>query len=407
MSKDTRIYCAQGPHSLAPTKEGRLSGTRFVFKDLFDVKGYRTGAGNPQWLATHDVASQTSPLITTLLESGAECVGRVQTDELAYSLNGQNIHYGTPVNPKAPDAIPGGSSSGSAVAVASGDCDFSIGTDTGGSVRVPASYCGLYGLRPTHGALSLQHCFELAARFDTAGILTRDLAMMERVWTSLSTDHGTAPHQRSFYLDEQCRALMSADHTEQLMRLKASGVKIQQGDYLARAGWTLDQLSHLFRTLQGFEIIRQHGEWLERYGESLDPAIATRVEWARTLTESQYTAACDEQQRFKQALVEHMEDHALWWLLPTTPAGAPKLTMPANELAVYRSQLMGLTSLAGLSGLPQLHLPNAAAAMPCGLSFLGSAHSERALIQTAMQLNLDTSQGVADEASNRVYRPTS
>jgi aspartyl-tRNA(Asn)/glutamyl-tRNA(Gln) amidotransferase subunit A len=129
---DRTVYCQQGPDELLPAGLGNLTGLRFVFKDLFDVKGYVTGAGNPAWLATHQPAEGTSPIITELLAQGAECVGRVQTDELAYSLNGQNVHYGTPVNPKAEDCIPGGSSSGSAVAVARGEADFAIGTDTGG-----------------------------------------------------------------------------------------------------------------------------------------------------------------------------------------------------------------------------------------------------------------------------------
>ena len=181
-AKDARVYCQQGPQALSATANGELDNLSFVFKDLFDVEGYVTGAGNPAWLTSHSKASKTSPLIETLLANGAECVGRVQTDELAYSLNGQNIHYGTPINPIAPDCLPGGSSSGSAVAVATGDADFSIGTDTGGSVRVPASYCGLYGLRPTLGKLNLEHAFQLSESFDTAGIFSRDLSLLSKVF---------------------------------------------------------------------------------------------------------------------------------------------------------------------------------------------------------------------------------
>nr|WP_157810347.1 amidase family protein [Vibrio sp. HA2012] len=183
---DRTVYCQQGPDELLPASLGNLTGLRFVFKDLFDVKGYVTGAGNPTWLATHQPAEGTSPVITELLAQGAECVGRVQTDELAYSLNGQNVHYGTPVNPKAEDCIPGGSSSGSAVAVARGEADFAIGTDTGGSVRVPASYCGIYGLRPTLGKLSLDCAFELSKSFDTAGLFARQLPVLKKAYQALA-----------------------------------------------------------------------------------------------------------------------------------------------------------------------------------------------------------------------------
>ncbi len=106
-------------------------------------------------------------------------VGKAITDELTYSLNGENIHYGTPVNPKAPGRIPGGSSSGSAVAVAGELADFALGTDCGGSVRAPASFCGIYGMRPSHGRISTAGVFRLAPRFDTVGWFARDGRLLE------------------------------------------------------------------------------------------------------------------------------------------------------------------------------------------------------------------------------------
>lgn len=384
MSKDARIYCAQGPDTLPATAQGTLSGTRFVFKDLFDVEGYATGAGNPTWLKTHQIATATSPLITALLGQGAECVGRVQTDELAYSLNGQNSHYGTPINPKAPNCIPGGSSSGSAVAVANNDCDFAIGTDTGGSIRVPASYCGLFGLRPTLGTLDLSRCFELAKSFDTAGIFTRDLRLMRDVWSVLAARHQSSERVTRVYLDAQCQAVMSAARLERLsQQCQRAGIEIIQGHILAQNGWSLTELSLLFRTIQGFEIIEHHDAWLTQYGDSLDPAIGERVEWARTITCEQYDHAKGRQQDFQQQLLTHLKQQRCLWAIPTTPSGPPSLTMPADELAVYRSQLMGLTSIAGLSGLPQLHLPmEDLLEGPCGLSLMGLPHQEETLLVT-------------------------
>ena len=132
--------------------DGPLSGMTFGVKDLLDVAGVPTGAGNPDWRRTHAVPERTAPSVARLLDAGARLVGKTITDELAWDLDGENAHHGTPVNVAAPGRIPGGSSSGSAAATAAGLCDFAIGTDTGGSVRLPASFCGLYGIRPPMAA---------------------------------------------------------------------------------------------------------------------------------------------------------------------------------------------------------------------------------------------------------------
>src|SRR3712207_5013033 len=160
---------------------GPLSGLTFAVKDLFDVTGYPTGGGSPHLLAMSGVKTRTSPAVQRLLDSGARFVGKTHTDELAFSLNGKNAHFGTPVNGAAPERIPGGSSSGSASAVSHGLCDFALGTDTGGSVRGPASHCGLFGLRPTHGRVSLEGCLDLAPAFDSCGFFARNADVFLRV----------------------------------------------------------------------------------------------------------------------------------------------------------------------------------------------------------------------------------
>ncbi len=150
--------------SLAATGEGPLSGLTFVVKDIIDVAGHRTGCGNPTWLATHPPATVHAVCVEQLLAAGGRAVGKTISDEIAFSLLGENHFYGTPLNPAAPDRIPGGSSSGSASAVACGLADFALGTDTGGSVRVPASNCGLWGLRPSHGFVSVAGVMPFAPR---------------------------------------------------------------------------------------------------------------------------------------------------------------------------------------------------------------------------------------------------
>ncbi len=387
-TRDKSVYCTQGPESLAPTALGTLTGYSFVFKDLFDVKGYKTGAGNPVWLKTHAEAQATSPIIRGLLAAGAECVGRVQTDELAYSLNGQNIHYGTPVNPLAPDSIPGGSSSGSAVAVARKEADFSIGTDTGGSIRVPSSYCGLFGLRPSYGTLSLENCFELAKSFDTAGIMARSLPLLEKVCQQLMPDAKPLAKAAQIKLDNALIPYLGQERKQRLDQVcSKAGVHYSTLHALARSKWGFSELSELFRTIQGYEIIQKHDQWLGEYGETLDTPIQERVQWARSITQMQYEQALIQQQEFKHFIdSEWLSDNSIV-VLPTTPGAPPKLDMQADALAQYRSELMGLTAIAGLCGLPQLHLPMAKLSYgPAGISLLGARGSEQQLFDLAKVL---------------------
>ncbi|HSX85624.1 MAG TPA: amidase family protein, partial [Cellvibrio sp.] len=181
MSLDQRVFAWRGQYPNPRAGSGSLAGLRLGVKDLFHIAGLATAAGNPDWLASHPLPEQTSPVVTQLLNAGAELIGKTQTDELAYSLNGLNTHYGAPANPRSPERLPGGSSSGSAVAVAASDIDIGLGTDTGGSIRVPASYNGLFGIRTSHGLISSEQMVPLAPLFDTVGWLTRDAKTLAQV----------------------------------------------------------------------------------------------------------------------------------------------------------------------------------------------------------------------------------
>ncbi|MFS2166680.1 amidase family protein, partial [Variovorax sp. Varisp62] len=166
---------------------GPLVDLSFAAKDLFDVAGYPTGGGNPIVLAMSGIKTRTAPTVQKLLDAGARFAGKTVTDELAFSMNGNNAHFGAPVNGGAPLRITGGSSSGSASAVSSNLCDFALGTDTGGSVRAPANHCGLYGLRPTHGRVSLEGALDLAPSFDTCGWFARDVGTFARVASGIDS----------------------------------------------------------------------------------------------------------------------------------------------------------------------------------------------------------------------------
>ena len=173
------------PHDIeapiAGSASGPLAGLTAAVKDLYDVAGTRTGGGSPEWLAAQQPARAHAAAVAKILAAGATVTGKTICDEFFYSGSGINVHYGTPTNVRAPGRIPGGSSSGSAAAVAASACDFALGSDTGGSVRMPASYCGVYGLRPTHGRIDLAGAMAMAPSFDAGGFFANGPGVMRRL----------------------------------------------------------------------------------------------------------------------------------------------------------------------------------------------------------------------------------
>ncbi len=271
-----------GPAVLAEgAPDGDLAGTTFVAKDLYDVAGYPTGAGNPQWEATHPMPTTTAPAVTLLLAAGATLIGKSHTDELAYSLSGTNVHYGTPINSAAPGCVPGGSSSGSASAVAGGLCDFALGTDTGGSVRVPASFCGIFGLRPTHGRVTADGVVPLAPSFDAVGWFARSGAVLMQVGrVLLDADFDETAHLAATKLvladdllaavPDEVAAVVEAAARAAAIRLE---LPLERG---ALADGDIASWADCFRTLQRGEAWECHGAWITATRPSFGPGIAQR-----------------------------------------------------------------------------------------------------------------------------------
>ena len=199
-------FCTDTEAFLEGIPGGPLSAMTFAAKDIFDVAGHVTGGGNPDWKATHAPAERTAWVIQTLVDAGANMVGKTHTDELTRGILGVNAHYGTPINPNAPGRVPGGSSSGSAAAVAGGLVDFALGSDTGGSVRIPASFCGLYGLRPTHGRIPLDGILQQAPSYDTIGWFARDVETFARVGSVLFGSDIAAGRPRKLTIAEDAFA---------------------------------------------------------------------------------------------------------------------------------------------------------------------------------------------------------
>jgi Asp-tRNA(Asn)/Glu-tRNA(Gln) amidotransferase A subunit family amidase len=366
----------------APTSDA-LSGMRLAVKDLFHMEGLPTTAGNPTWLATHSQPTATASCVSALLDAGASFVGKTITDELAYSLNGQNIHYGTPENPITPERLPGGSSSGSAVAVSGNLAEIGLGTDTGGSIRVPSSYNGLFGLRPTHGAIAADNMVALAPSFDTVGFMTRSLDELIKVAKTL------LPNQQPKLAKTLiAKALIQqVEHKDALRKqldtwANQGKLNIDQSLEIDPVYW---QTGATFRTLQGAEIWQTHGAWTTQNDPDFAPDIASRFEWTKTISADDVSDAKAQQAKFRAWLDEQLEEAVL--VLPTTPGRSPLLTMQDNELAEYRNQLLELTAIAGLCGLPQLHLPVCSIdGAPCGLSLIGPRGSDLSLLALAQDL---------------------
>ncbi|MEM6971164.1 MAG: amidase [Pseudomonadota bacterium] len=368
---------------VAPTGAGPLDGLTLAVKDLFDLAGQVTGGGNPEWARTHAPATTHAPAVATLLAAGAEAVGKTHTDELAYSLMGANAHYGTPVNSAAPDRMPGGSSSGSAAAVAGGMAEIGLGTDTGGSVRIPASFCGLVGLRTTHGAVPIGGTMPLAPSFDAVGWLARSMDVVDRV----AEVFGMAPAEggpKRLLLPVDIWAEAEASTVdalaEPLSRLEgAHGPAtpvVLAPDGLA--AWFA-----AFRVIQAAEAWAAHGAWIEAHTPAFGPGVADRFAMAARISPAERAEAEKAREAVRERMAQVLTaDHLL--VLPTAPAPAPLCDAAEPVLDRFRSRALRMLCPAGLAGLPQLSLPVARVDdAPIGLSLLGPAGRDRTLIAAA------------------------
>ncbi|NVK57256.1 MAG: amidase [Alteromonadaceae bacterium] len=375
-------YCVT---SSAPAEDvaGPLSGLRLAVKDLFNIAGVPTTAGNPGWSASHALPDTTASAVSKLMRGGAILTGKTITDELAYSLNGQNIHYGTPQNPVTPERLPGGSSSGSATAVAAGLADIGLGTDTGGSIRVPASYNNLFGMRPTHGRIGTDGLVALAADFDTVGVMSKSLDVLEASMNCLFDEPSTRAAELTSLTAYQS-AIDQSEHAQLANDfLSTLEMPVHSGDFSALQSLGL---AESFRVLQGQQIWQTHGDWITSVQPTFAADISARFKQCADISPTQVNDAQQIQQQVCECLAAILNNNTAI-VLPTTPGAAPLLSAKPQALADYRKQLLTLTALAGLAGLPQLHMPlfslnNA----PCGLSLIGPAGSETSLFALARTL---------------------
>jgi amidase len=369
---------------LSDDVDGPLAGVPAAVKDVIDVQGVATGAGTPDFLADAEPAAEHATPVQRLLEAGAAVVGKTHTDELAFGLSGTNAHYGTPHNPAAPGRVPGGSSSGSASAVASGLAGIALGTDTAGSTRVPSSYCGIYGLRPSHGRIPMAGVLPLAPSFDTCGVFAADGASLELAATCLLGSEAAQP---------PVALVLGSDLLEQADSAVAAAVAAAA----PRLAATFDVPLHIrpvaegrlpdwlnaFRGRQLVEVWRAHGAWIEARRPSFGPGIAARFAAAHATREEAAVPATAAGAEVRAAL-ERVLPPGGALVLPSTPTVAPPPTLPANAKDDLRARTLRLNCIAGLAGAPAVSLPLAEAdGLPVGVCLLARPGEDELLLAGA------------------------
>jgi amidase len=376
---------------IAGTPGGKLDGLSFAVKDLIDIAGVPTLGGTPDWATHRPVPTQHAWVVERLLSAGASVLGKTITDEVSLGILGENAHEGTPLNPAAPDRVPGGSSSGSASAVASGAVDFALGTDSGGSVRVPSSFCGLFGIRPTHGRLDFSGITVQSPSADTVGWFARDGATFGHVGEALfgASIPTTLPKRLIVAVDAFGFADAAVqDALRPLVARLAALIPQRVDEIMAPPGLSVWQQAQ--RVLQSSESWRTFSPWLDQANPRLAFSVARGLVIGSMLTDEQRTRA---------ALMREEARARMAWLLPpgtilclpTTPFPAPKRGLPLAELGFLRERISCLTSHGGLTGVPQVNLPGAIVdGAPVGLSIVGGRGTDLDLLAVARAFSAAT-----------------
>lgn len=383
-------FCRANHVALEPTGSGLLDGLGFAAKDVFDIAGSVTGFGQPTWLQTHEPATANARVVDQLLAAGARLAGKTISDELTYSLTGENVHYGTPLNPNYPDRVPGGSSSGSVSAVAGGLVDFSLGTDCAGSVRLPASYCGVFGMRPTHDHVSTEGVLPFAPSIDTVGWFARDADTLHRVGSVLLNGHAQTSAPQRLLIANDCFELIAPEIREALQgAVQQVREHFPVVEEVTVSSNGLESWMECFRIVQGAEIWNSLGPWITEAKPTLGPGIDERVAGAKAVTEAQLRDAKDTRKKIVARMGELLQPGDML-CIPCSPRVAPQRNTATSTVEVtYRYQAICLLSIAGLAGLPQISMPLAMSdGLPLGLSLVGSAGADMQLMELAMKMQL-------------------
>jgi len=380
-------FCRDSNAYLEGKPGGPLAGLTFAAKDIFDVAGHVTGGGNPDWKATHEAAESTASAVQILVDAGATLVGKTHTVELTRGIFGENPHYGPPTNPRAPGRDPGGSSSGSAAAVAGDLVDFALGSDTLGSVRIPSSNCGLYGMRTTHGRIPLDGMMRQAPSYDTVGWFARDAKLFARVGSVLLRNGSVSQRPSRLLVAEDAFDLADESVVRALrpfVDVIATMIGTSATERLAPtglAGWHHQQM-----ILQNREAWNSVKKWVDRVNPRMSYMVAHRYALAATISDAEIEAAIAERSAIRARMGDVLEDGVVV-CLPTTAMPARPLFEPISKRLAVQEAPYSLVTIASAIGAPQISLPLAdVGGLPIGLSLMGPRGSDEMLMDLACEV---------------------
>ncbi len=385
---------------LAPVRSGPLDGLRFTVKDNIDIAGHRTSFGSPAWRDAHPAPVHNALCVDQLLAAGAHCVGKTVADEFTYSLDGESQFFGTPRNAKAPDRVPGGSSSGSAASVANGLAEFSIGTDSGGSVRVPASLCGVWGMRPSLHRISEAGVLPFMPSVSTVGVLAERFTYLDAVTRILlrSGSKPAAPLQRLLVLTD---ALEIADTSVSqavnatLDRLaQQAGITLEPIRFSELTGTDLPLSAcnlEALRDLQTAEFQSTVDNWIETEKPELSFTFSMAYGNVKSFDRIAALDSLVRSERLFEAINAALPEGTVT-CFPTTPVIAP-LKGSLNTLdavTAFYDPTMTITAFSGVGRLPEISAPLLTVdGCPVGLSFAAGHYRDEFLLAAVKGLLAD------------------
>lgn len=408
-----RFQLLSFPQLPPPAAKQTLAGLTFAVNDIFELEDYVTGFGNPDWARTHEAAEKTAVTVTALLKNGAVCVGKTVMGELGFGVSGENMHYGTPINPEMPAHVPGGSSSGSAVAVAAGLVDFALGTDTIGCIRIPAAFCGLLSYRPSHGAVSTIGVLPNSQSLDTVGWLARDPSILLRVGHTLLKLNTVEPRR--------ARRLIFADDLFQLSKVpkqKAEGVIskaienlsgyqpqqhinfgqhislnvpslkgfLDQSTNLQNGISNLKALSSAMVSLQRHEFKTNHEDWVKSVEPKLALDVSDNVLTAINTTHENIKALYDIRKELRACMQILLKDDGIL-VIPTVADPPSKLNSKKRDTVESHNRALILSSIASMSGCCQVTIPlGKNDGCPISVSFIAFHGGDKFLLDTVLDM---------------------
>ncbi|GER43745.1 glutamyl-tRNA(Gln) amidotransferase subunit A [Striga asiatica] len=408
-----RLQLLPPPQPAPPKAPHPLTGLSFAVSDVFNIEGFVTGFGNPDWSRTHEAATHTCLAAAALVDGGATCVGKTVVDDMALGVTGESKHYGTPTNPVSPERIPGGASSGAAVAVAAKLVDFSLGIDTDGGVRLPAGYCGILGFRPSHGTVSLSGLIPVSGSLDTVGWFAKDPSILRRVGhVLLQVPYSAQRNPRNIVIADDCfqsskfpadritqvviksieklygRQVLRHENLSDYLKLKVPSLSnINVGQLNGEGKYSpVVLLANAVQQLKRHEFRENHNEWINSVKPTLDPIISAQISVDLDLTDADKEKYYAIRSELRSAINALLKDDGIL-VIPTSFDPPAKLGAKEISTEEYVIRASSLSSLASMSGCCQVVLPfGVHERCPISLSLLARHGGDRFLLDTLHSL---------------------